>query len=73
MEISWGLEIYTKDIWPTVLKVSGPSGQRFKDLDMSQEAVLIAGRERERERVDGGKSRAVGTEGGRGKGISEIK
>lgn len=50
MEISWGLEIYTKDIWPTVLKVSGPSGQRFKDLDMSQEAVLIAGRERERKR-----------------------
>ena len=43
----------TRDIWPTVLKVFGPSGQLFKDLDMSQGAGLVAQRE-EIERVDGG-------------------
>ena len=43
-----------RDIWPTMLKVSGPSGQGFKDLDISQEAMSLAEKETQRERVDGG-------------------
>ena len=56
-----------RDIWPVVLRVFAPSGQGFKDLDVSQEAAFVV----QREKVIGAKSRALGMEGGRGEDISE--
>lgn len=35
-----------RDIWPVMLRGFAPSGQGFKELDVSQEAAFIVQRER---------------------------